>query len=45
MVLNRRSLEKLKSFSPGRGRVVTEKKQLSVFVRIKPLPGEDLSQR
>lgn len=44
MVLNRRSLEKLKRVAPGRGRVVTEEEQMRVFVRIKPLPNEDPSQ-
>lgn len=41
MVLNRRSLENLKKFAPGRSRGVTQEEQMRVFVRIKPLPEEE----
>lgn len=45
MVLNRRSLDKLKKIAtPSRARVVTQEEQMRVFVRIKPLPDEDLSK-
>lgn len=44
MVLNRRSLEKLKKMAPSRERTVTQEEQMRVFVRIKPLPEEDLSK-
>lgn len=44
MVLNRRSLEKLKRIAPGRARVVTEEEQMRVFVRIKPLLDDDPCQ-
>lgn len=41
MVLNRRSLENLKKFAPGRGVVQSQEEQMRVFVRIKPLPDDE----